>query len=80
MGQKLDQGLWGLALRLACALAEAWGGGQHPGRSLHELTRPLIQGRFQNALSGGACACVFVSGPSPQNTILSGGERPEGRG
>ena len=29
MGQKLDQGLWGLALRLACALAEAWGPGGH---------------------------------------------------
>lgn len=24
MGQKPDRGLWGLALRLACALAEAW--------------------------------------------------------
>lgn len=31
---------------VSIALAEAWGGGQHRGRSLHELTRPLIQGRF----------------------------------
>uniref|UniRef100_A0A8C6FYH5 ATP-dependent RNA helicase n=1 Tax=Moschus moschiferus TaxID=68415 RepID=A0A8C6FYH5_MOSMO len=28
-GQKLDQGPWGLALRLTCALAEAWGPGGH---------------------------------------------------